>query len=135
MLKFKFLLWMLARRRAIRNDPKAAAYVAGKNLTFQIRTKGGIGRHYRISKGTITSTAGGTRDAAFTMTFSSPAAGFRIRSAKDSQDRLPAGAARPGARSQRGFRRGDVVLGADRFPQARTIGPERSSSGAGPPGR
>jgi hypothetical protein len=88
MLKVTFLLWMLAKliRRAIRNDPKAAAYVAGKNLTFQIRTKGGIGRHYRISKGTITSTAGGTRDAAFTMTFSSPAAGFRIRSAKDSQD-------------------------------------------------
>ena len=87
MLKFKFLLWMLARliNRAIQSDPKAAAYVAGKNLKFQIRTRGGIGRHYRIGNGTITSAAGVTGDAAFTMIFSSPAAGFRILSAKDSQ--------------------------------------------------
>lgn len=88
MLKFKFLLWMLEKLigRMIRKDPKAADYVAGKDLTFQINTAGGVGRRYRIANGAITSAAGITSDAAFTMTFSNPAAGFRILSAKDSQD-------------------------------------------------
>ena len=88
MLKFKFLLWMLETliKRAIRKNPKAAAYVAGKDLKFQIRTTGGIGRHYRIANGSISSAAGIGNDAAFTLTFSNPNAGFRILSAKDSQD-------------------------------------------------
>jgi hypothetical protein len=87
MLKFKFLLWMLGRllKGAIRKDPKAAAYVAGQDVTFQIRTAGGIGRHYHISNGGITSTAGISPNAMFTMTFSGPGAGFRILSDKDSQ--------------------------------------------------
>lgn len=88
MLKFKFLLWMLGRliKRAIRTNPKAAAYVADENLTFQIRTAGGIGRHFRIAKGRISSAAGILPGATFTMTFAHPEAGFRILSAKDSQD-------------------------------------------------
>lgn len=88
MLKFKFLLWMLEKLigRIIRKNPKAADYVAGKDLTFQISTAGGVGRRYRIANGAITSAAGITSDAAFTMTFSNPAAGFRILSEKDSQD-------------------------------------------------
>lgn len=86
MLKFKFLLWMLAKLlgRAIRKDPRAAAYVAGKQLTFQIRTAG-AGRHYRIANGAITSAAGVADNPDFTMAFATPAAGFRILSAKDSQ--------------------------------------------------
>lgn len=88
MLKFKFLLWMLGKllNRAIRKDPKAAAYVAGENLTFQIVTASGAGRHYRIANGTITSAAGQTARAGFTMTFSDAQAGFRILSAKDSRE-------------------------------------------------
>ena len=88
MLKFKFLLWMLGTliKRAIRKNPKAAEYVAGKDLRFQIRTAGGVGRYYRIASGSISSHAGFGKDAAFTLTFSDPNAGFRILSAKDSQD-------------------------------------------------
>jgi len=87
MLKFKGLLWLLEKLigRAIRRDAKAAAYVAGKDLTFLIRTADGAGRHYHIARGRITSASGLACEPAFTMTFSSPSAGFRILSAKDSQ--------------------------------------------------
>ena len=88
MLKFRFLLWMLGTLigRAIRKDPRAAQYVAGQDVTFQIRTESGLGRSYRIAQGKITSKAGIMPGPGFTMTFSEPNAGFRILSAKDSQE-------------------------------------------------
>jgi hypothetical protein len=85
-LRFKFLLWMLAKllRHAIRTQPDAARHTSGKDVCFQIRTAGGAGRHYRIADGRITTRAGLSPAADFTLTFSNAPAGFRILSAKDS---------------------------------------------------
>ena len=93
MIKFKFLLWMLEKllKRAINKKPACAAYVRGKELTFQIRTIDGIGRHYSIRNGGITSAAGIAPTAGFTMSFSDASAGFRILSAKDSKGAFLAG--------------------------------------------
>lgn len=86
MLKFKFLLWMLARllQRAIRSNPAAARHAAGKVVRFQIRTTEGAGRHYRIADGRVASSPGVSPQVDFTLTFSDASCGFRILSAKDS---------------------------------------------------
>lgn len=87
MLRFKFLLWMLSKllQRTIRKQPDAARHAAGKEVSFQIRTASGVGRHYRIQDGRVTSSAGLTSAANFTLTFATAAAGFRILSAKDAK--------------------------------------------------
>lgn len=92
-MKFKFLLWMLEKllQRAISKKPACAAYVRGKELAFQIRTIDGVGRHYTIRNGGITSAPGISPDAKFAMTFSDGNAGFRILSAKDSKGAFLAG--------------------------------------------
>jgi hypothetical protein len=88
MLKFKILLWALTKllQRAIKKNPDCAQYVAGKALVFQIQTQEGIGRHFIIKNGKISSTAGLTKSARFTMTFKNAARGFAVLSAKDSKD-------------------------------------------------
>lgn len=93
MIKFKLLLWLLEKLigRAIRSKPACAAYVRGKTLTFQIRSADGIGRHYTIRDGGITSASGISPLAKFVMSFSSPGAGFRILSARDSKGAFLAG--------------------------------------------
>ncbi len=93
MIKFKLLLWLLEKLlgRAIRSKPACAAYVRGKELRFQIRTVDGIGRHYTIRNGGISSASGISSDAKFAMTFSTAGAGFRILSAKDSKGAFLAG--------------------------------------------
>ena len=87
MIKFKFLLWALTRllQRAVSKDPACARYVAGKELQFQIRTVDGIGRHFSIRRGAVSSTAGLATAPKFTMTFRNAAKGFAILSAKDSK--------------------------------------------------
>lgn len=88
MLKFKFLLWALTKllQRAVKRNPACARYVARKDLTFQIQTRGGTGRHFHIRDGELTSKAGLTGNPQFTMTFTNAAKGFAILSAKDSKD-------------------------------------------------
>ncbi len=88
MLKFKFLLWALTKllQRTIKNNPGCANYVKGKELTFQMQTLGGVGRHYAIKNGAIKSAAGLTKSPQFTMTFKDAAKGFSILSAKDGKD-------------------------------------------------
>jgi len=88
MLKFKFLLWALTRllQRAIKNNPGCANYVKGKELTFQMQTLSGVGRHFTIKNGAIQSAAGLTPSPQFTMTFKDAAKGFSILSAKDGKD-------------------------------------------------
>ncbi|MBT9550689.1 MAG: helicase [Hydrogenophaga sp.] len=108
MLKFKFLLWAFAHllQRKIRSNPDCARYVGTKKLVFQIRTASGAGRTYVLQDGAVRSLAGlsaapgrpkqarsegvaeGTpvsSDPAFTLSFSTPAKGFEILSAKDAQ--------------------------------------------------
>lgn len=88
MLKFKFLLWFLTKllQRAVNQNPACAQYVKGKDLVFQIQTRSGTGRHFRISNGKVASTAGLTRSPKFTMTFRDAAKGFAILSAKDGKE-------------------------------------------------
>ena len=88
MLKFKLLLWALTKllRRAVKNNPACAKYVKDKELTFQIKTLGGIGRYFIIRNGTVNSFAGLTKTPRFTMTFKDAAKGFAILSAKDSKE-------------------------------------------------
>jgi len=88
MLKFKILLWALTKllQRAVKTNPACARYVKGKELVFQIQTRGGIGRHFLIRNGKVSSVAGLTGAPKFTMTFSDAVRGFAILSAKDSKD-------------------------------------------------
>ncbi|CAJ0792743.1 hypothetical protein LMG19083_02337 [Ralstonia psammae] len=88
MIQFKFLLWALSKllKRATKNNPECAKYIDGKDLTFQIRTRGGIGRYFTIRSGKIDSTSGLASNPKFTMTFRDAAKGFSILSAKDSKE-------------------------------------------------
>lgn len=87
MFKFKFLLWVFTQllKRQIKNNPECAQYINGKDLVFQIRTVSGIGRYFVIKNGSISSTAGLTDKAQFTLIFKDASKGFNILSAKDSQ--------------------------------------------------
>ncbi len=71
MLKFKFLLWALTKllQRAVKTKPACAKYVEGKELVFQIQTRDGMGRHFSIKNGKVSSVAGLTGSPKFTMTF------------------------------------------------------------------
>ncbi len=104
MLRFKLLLWVFTRllNREIKNNSDCAAYVRGKELTFQIQTKDGEGRHFMLRNAKVTSQAGLTRNAAFTMMFCDAARGFSILSAKDSQTAF-----------LRGVGNGDLLLSGD----------------------
>ena len=87
MFKFKFLLWMLAKllQRKIKTNANCARYIRGKSLVFQIRTDAGAGRHYVIQSGALSSHAGLSNDAQFTLSFVTATKGFEILSAKDAQ--------------------------------------------------
>lgn len=88
MLKFKFLLWMMSKlmQRAINTKAACAKYVAGKSLEFQIQTRDGVGRYYRIEGGKVTSFAGLSKAPKFSMTFRNAAKGLEVLSAKDGKD-------------------------------------------------
>ena len=88
MMKFKFLLWVLAglMKKAIRSQPGCADYVRGKDLTFQIQTIEGVGRHFSIKNGRVRSSAGLTGNPKFRMIFRDAAKGFSILSAKDGKE-------------------------------------------------
>lgn len=88
MFKFKFLLWALTKllQRAVKNEPGCAKYVKGKELVFQIQTMDGIGRHFRVKDGAVSSSAGLIQAPKFTMTFRDAAKGFAILSAKDGKE-------------------------------------------------
>lgn len=85
MLKFKFLLWALAKllQRAVQRNPACAKYAAGKDLEFQIQTHDGIGRHFSVRDGKVQSSSGLIQHPKFTMTFRDAARGFAVLSAKD----------------------------------------------------
>ena len=88
MLKFKFLLWALTKllQRAAHKNPACARYIKGKALAFQIQTADGIGRHFSIADGKVSSRARLTVNPKFTMTFKSPQAGYAVLSSKDGTD-------------------------------------------------
>lgn len=104
MFKFKFLLWVFTQllKKEVRNNSECAQYIAGKTLTFQIRTSSGIGRYFVIGNGSIRSFAGLAADPRFTLTFKDAAKGFAILSAKDGQ-----------AAFLRGLGKGDLVISGD----------------------
>lgn len=70
-MKFKLLLWILTKllQRAVKTNPKCAAYVKDKNVRFQIQTAGGEGRYFEVKNGKIKSHAGQTKSPSFTFTF------------------------------------------------------------------
>lgn len=88
MLKFKFLLWALTKllQRAVNRNPACARYVERKKLVFQIQTLNGMGRHFHIQGGKVTSRAGLINTPQFTMTFRDATKGFAILAAKDSKE-------------------------------------------------
>ena len=85
-MKFKLLLWMLTKllQRAVKTNPKCAAYVKDKNVTFQIQTTSGEGRYFEVKNGKIRSYVGQTKSPSFTFTFKTGRKGFAVLSAKDS---------------------------------------------------
>lgn len=90
MLKYKFLLWALTRllQRAVKQHPACAQYVHDKSLVFQIQTADGVGRHFSIANGQVTSKAGLTPTPAFTMVFKNANRGFAVLSSKEGTDAL-----------------------------------------------
>lgn len=88
MLKFRFLLWALTQllQRAVKKNPACAQYVQGKGLAFQIQTADGVGRHFHIANGKLSSSAGLTQSPSFTMTFRNAERGYAVLSAKDGTD-------------------------------------------------
>ena len=86
MMKFKLLLWMLTKllQRAVKTNPKCAAFVKDKNVTFQIQTASGEGRYFEVKNGKIKSYVGQTKSPSFTFTFKTGRKGFAVLSAKDS---------------------------------------------------
>lgn len=86
MMKFKLLLWMLTKlmQRAVKKNPKCAAYVKDKNVIFQIQTASGEGRYFEVKNGKINSYSGLTKSPSFTFTFKTGGKGFAVLSAKDS---------------------------------------------------
>lgn len=85
MLKFRFLLWAITKllQRAARRNPACARYIQGKALEFQIKTASGVGRHFRIAEGKVSSTARLTPSPSFTMTFRDADAGYAVLSSKE----------------------------------------------------
>ena len=85
-MKFKLLLWMLTKllQRAVKTNPKCAAFVKDKNVTFQIQTASGEGRYFEVKNGKIRSYVGQTKSPSFTFTFKTGRKGFAVLSAKDS---------------------------------------------------
>ena len=85
-MKFKLLLWMLTKllQRAVKTNPRCAAYVKDKNVTFQIQTASGEGRYFEVKNGKIKSYVGQTKSPSFTFTFKTGRKGFAVLSAKDS---------------------------------------------------
>lgn len=85
-MKFKLLLWMLTKllQRAVKTNPKCAAFVKDKNVTFQIQTTSGEGRYFEVKNGKIKSYVGQTKSPSFTFTFKTGRKGFAVLSAKDS---------------------------------------------------
>jgi hypothetical protein len=85
MLRFTVLLWILSKliARTIHKNPTGVRHAEGKDVSFQIRTRAGNGRYFRISDGHLTSRAGLVADPDFTFTFEDAATGFRILSAKE----------------------------------------------------
>ena len=85
-MKFKLLLWMLTKllQRAVKTNPKCAAFVKDKNVTFQIQTTSGEGRYFEVKNGKIKSYVGQTKSPSFTLTFKTGRKGFAVLSAKDS---------------------------------------------------
>ncbi len=85
-MKFKLLLWMLTKllQRAVKTNPKCAAFVKDKNVTFQIQTASGEGRYFEVKNGKIKSYVGQTKSPSFTFTFKTGRKGFAVLSAKDS---------------------------------------------------
>jgi hypothetical protein len=71
-------------QRAVKANPKCAAYVKDKNVTFQIQTASGEGRYFEVKNGKIKSHAGQTKSPSFTFTFKTGRTGFAVLSAKDS---------------------------------------------------
>jgi hypothetical protein len=104
MLKFKFLLWALTKmlQRAAKKNPSCAQYIHDKSLVFQIKTASGVGRHFHIANGKISSSNGLTDKAKFTMTFSNAQKGFAVLSAKDGTDAFLTA-----------LRNGDLVINGD----------------------
>ena len=86
MMKFKLLLWMLTKllQRAVKTNPKCAAFLKDKNVTFQIQTASGEGRYFEVKNGKIKSYVGQTKSPSFTFTFKTGRKGFAVLSAKDS---------------------------------------------------
>ena len=87
MLRFKFLLLAISMLlgRKIKTAPNAARYVAGKDLTFNIRTESGAGRQFTIRNGRLSSSSTLQQPSAFSLVFKDGSKGFSILSAKDAQ--------------------------------------------------
>jgi len=84
MFKFKFLLWVMAQllKKSAKKNPDCAEYIKGKDLTFQIQTESGSGRHYVVKDGKVKSSSGLTKEPTFTLTFKTPEVAMAILTSK-----------------------------------------------------
>lgn len=87
-MKFRFLLWMLARlmRKASLNDQAFRDQLGDKDLAFRLYTLDGkVSRVYTVRNQQVASRAGNVENPAFSIGFRDPAYGFATLTAKNKQ--------------------------------------------------
>lgn len=87
-MKFRFLLWMMARMlvKASKVNPRMQEQLAGKELCFSLLTLDAkVARSFHVRDGRISSHAGLTDSPTFTMGFRDAAFGYSVMTAKNKQ--------------------------------------------------
>lgn len=85
MFKFKALLWVFGRllKKAAKINPDFVEYIKGKDLTFQIQTAKGKGRHFIVKDETVRSKRGLAKTPTFSLIFKDAATALNVMTSKD----------------------------------------------------
>lgn len=86
MIKFKLFLWAFGRilKKAAKSNAGFKEYIDSKDLTFQIQTKSGSGRHFIVKNNQVSSKAGlAKKEPTFTLEFVNAAAALSVFTSRD----------------------------------------------------
>lgn len=87
-MKFRFLLWMIARMliKASKVNPQLQQQLVDKKLSFSLQTMDGkVARSFHVQNERITSHSGTTESPVFTMSFRDAGFGYSVMTAKNKQ--------------------------------------------------
>lgn len=87
-MKFRFLLWMIARMlsKASKVNPQLQQQLADKELSFSLQTMDGkVARSFHVQNERISSHSGTTASPIFVMSFRDAGFGYSVMTAKNKQ--------------------------------------------------